>query len=125
MSDFQSRKAAQRSLLLQTRARALRSAPTRSEEMLWLALRSGIAGASFRRQVPLLGFVVDFLAPRLRLIIEVDGGYHVLRTTADDRRDAKLARAGYLVLRLSHELVVNDLPAAVAFVRSAVAALAP
>ena len=41
-----------------------RQAPTDSEARLWSVLRSSAQGARFRRQVPLLGFIVDFLAPR-------------------------------------------------------------
>ena len=39
--------------------------------------------------------------------------------TADARRDRKLARAGYRVIRLQAELVVQDLPAAILAVRRA------
>jgi len=38
---------------------------------------------------------------------------------ADARRDLKLARAGYRVVRLQAELVMRDLPAAVLAVRRA------
>jgi len=96
----------------------MRRAPTTSEARLFAALRGGQLGVAFRRQVPLLGrFIVDLLAPQLRLVVEVDGGYHEQR--ADARRDRALARAGYTVLRLEAELVMSDLPAAVARVRAA------
>jgi very-short-patch-repair endonuclease len=64
--------------------------------------------------VPLLGFVADFYAPSARLIVEVDGGYHARRVTADARRDRKLARVGYRTLRVSAELATRDLPAVLA-----------
>jgi very-short-patch-repair endonuclease len=57
---------------------------------------------SFRRQV-VIGekFIVDFVAPRETLVVEVDGrAYHERRHAADARRDRKLARLGYRVLRL-------------------------
>jgi very-short-patch-repair endonuclease len=53
--------------------------------------------------VPLLGFcVVDFFAPAARLVVEVDGPYHVVpaRRRADARRDRRLGKAGLQVLRL-------------------------
>jgi very-short-patch-repair endonuclease len=107
-----------RSQLLEQRATHMRRAPTTSEARLFAALRGGQLGVAFRRQVPLLGrFIVDLLAPQLRLVVEVDGGYHEQR--ADARRDRALARAGYTVLRLEAELVMSDLPAAVARVRAA------
>lgn len=74
---------------------------------------------SARRQGPLLGFIADFYAPSARLIIEADGGYHERRMAADARRDRKLARAGYRVVRLSAELVIRDLAAALRSVRRA------
>ena len=72
-------------------------------------------GGRFR----LLGFIADFYAPSARLIVEVDGGYHARRVTADARRDRKLTRAGYRVVRLQSTLVMRDLPAAVLAVQRA------
>jgi len=97
----------------------MRQAPTDSEARLWRALHSSQLGVAFRRQVPLLGFIADFYAPSARLVVEVDGGYHARRATADARRDRKLERAGYRVVRLPAELVMRDLPAAVLAVRGA------
>jgi very-short-patch-repair endonuclease len=68
-----------------------------------------------------LRFIVDFLAPAARLVVEVDGGYHCERRAADARRDEKLRRAGYRVLRVEAELVRNDLPAAIARIRAELA----
>jgi very-short-patch-repair endonuclease len=56
-----------------------------------------------------------------RLVVEVDGDYHARRQQADARRDRALARAGYRVLRLEAELVMHDLPAAVARIRDEIA----
>jgi very-short-patch-repair endonuclease len=53
------------------------------------------------------------------LVVEVDGGYHERRSAADARRERALVRLGYRVLRLEAELVMKDLPAAVALVREA------
>ena len=85
----------------------------------WRALRSSQLGVSFRRQVPLHGFITDFYAPSARLIVEVDGGYHARRATADARRDQKLTRAGYRIIRLRAELIMRDLPTAVLAVQHA------
>ena len=100
-------------------AHTMRQAPTESEARLWGALRSSQLGVAFRRQVPLLGFIADFYAPSARLVVEVDGGYHERRASADERRDRKLKRAGYRVVRVPAELVLGDLPAAVLTVRRA------
>jgi very-short-patch-repair endonuclease len=57
-------------------------------------------------------------APR-REAVEVDGGYHARRASADGRRDRKLARMGYRVLRVEAELIEQQLDEAVARVRAA------
>ena len=111
-----------RSALLAARARDMRSAPTPSEERLWLALRGSQLGVAFRRQLPIGRYIADFASPKARLVVEVDGGYHGRRERADAHRDEALRRAGYRVVRVPAELVHRDLPAAVALVRAALAA---
>ena len=79
---------------LALRAHTMRQAPTDSEARLWRAVRSSQLGVAFRRQVPLLGFIADFYAPSVRLVVEVDGGYHVGRVSADERRDPQARTRG-------------------------------
>jgi very-short-patch-repair endonuclease len=116
---------ARQAALLAARAHGLRKAPTLSEARLWRELSAGkVLGVRFRRQVPVGGrWVADFVAPALRLIVEVDGSAHEHRRRVDARRDEKLRRLGYHVLRLEAEVVMRDLPRAVAVVREAVEAL--
>ena len=100
-------------------ASRMRAAPTSTEALLW---RHALGGkVAFRRQAVIGGFIVDFVAPARKLVVEVDGGYHASRQRADARRDHKLARLGYRVLRLPAELVLHHLPEAVARVRAALA----
>ena len=80
--------------LLVHRARLLRANPSWPEQVLWKAIRSGQLGVPFRRQVPLGCYVGDFVAPRAKLIVEVDGSSHRVKQVADARRDRKLARLG-------------------------------
>jgi very-short-patch-repair endonuclease len=71
--------------------------------------------------VPLLSrYIADLLAPQIKLVVEIDGGYHAERARADARRDRALARAGYSVVRIEAELVMRDEDAAVARVRAAI-----
>jgi len=107
------------SLLLALRAAQLRSAPTESEARLWSALNARKLGVTFRRQLPVGGFIADFAAPAARLIVEVDGSSHRGRAACDARRDRKLARLGYRVLRIDAALVMADLDAAVERVQRA------
>jgi very-short-patch-repair endonuclease len=101
-------------------ARQHRTALNSSEQALWSEIRGGRLGVWFRRQVVMGHFIVDFLAPAARVIVEVDGGYHVTRVGAAARRDRKLTRMGdYRVLRLDAELVRRDVHAAVEQIRAA------
>ncbi len=96
----------------------MRKHPTRSEALLWAQLRRGKLGVRFRRQHPMLGFIVDFYCASARLVVEVDGGVHdsYEARRRDAARDAWLARlAGVRVLRISADLVERDVLAAVAW----------
>jgi very-short-patch-repair endonuclease len=66
--------------------------------------------------------IADFVAPSVKLVVEVDGGYHAERVRADARRDRELGRLGYRVLRVSAELVVRDIERAQELVRAALSA---
>ena len=103
-------------------AHELRANPTLAEICLWTVLRKRQrAGARFRRQHPIGPFVVDFCAPRLKLVIEVDGEQHVDLHEYDQRRTAYLAAHGYRVLRFWNHQVVDDLNAVVITVDKAIA----
>ena len=48
------------------------------ENILWQALRNRkISGQKFKRQFSIGRYVVDFYCPSLRLVIEIDGPYHI------------------------------------------------
>jgi very-short-patch-repair endonuclease len=112
--------------VLAARARLMRFEPSPEEAALWRLLSGGKLGVAFRRQVPLLGrFVADFFAPEARLVVEVDGARHLRRRGADARRDEKLRRAGYQVLRLPAELVRREPAVALARIRVALAVQSP
>jgi very-short-patch-repair endonuclease len=98
----------------------LRSAPTTSEARLWSVLRCRqLHGVAFRRQVVVGPYIVDFLAPEAKLVVEVDGSCHAGRARQDARRDAELRELGYRVLRLPAELVMRELAEAVARIEAA------
>ncbi len=91
------------------RARELRQRSTDSERRLWHWLRNRqIDGVKFRRQVPIGNYVVDFVAADRRLIVEIDGGQHVLQEEYDRRRTSWLEEQGYRVIRFwSNEVLTN------------------
>jgi very-short-patch-repair endonuclease len=96
----------------------MRAAPTLSEARLWAQLSGSQLGIAFRRQVVLGEYIVDFLAPTCRLVVEVDGPYHARRARADARRDARLQALGFRVLHLEAGLVMGDLPLALERIRA-------
>ena len=107
--------------MLALRARQHRSALNFPEQRLWDAISAGKLGVYFRRQVPLAGsYIVDFLAPSIRLVVEVDGRGHEDRRAADARRDERLRRLGYHVLRVPAEGALRELGRVVACVRGEV-----
>lgn len=94
-----------------TDVRALQ-AFTESEARLRSALKARQLGVSFRRQGPLAGqFIADFFASSVGLVVEVDVAIHARKPGPDARRDLKLRRLGYRVIRVSAELVLRDLSA--------------
>ncbi|HEV7437977.1 MAG TPA: endonuclease domain-containing protein [Pseudorhizobium sp.] len=94
-----------------SRARGMRRDPTRAEDMLWEALRDRrLAGAKFRRQVPLERYILDFVCFERRLIVEVDGWQHA-ESRGDGIRDAFFRSQGFRVLRFWNEEVEENINA--------------
>jgi very-short-patch-repair endonuclease len=92
------------------RAHSLRHNSTEAEAKLWTYLRSHrIKAVHFRRQHVIGKFIVDFCAPRQKLIIEVDGSQHLAREHQDDDRSVYLASKGYRILRFWNNDVTNNL----------------
>jgi very-short-patch-repair endonuclease len=77
--------------------------------------------------VPLLGYVADFLWPELKLIVETDGfDFHSSRSAFehDRRRDQKLAAAGFTVIRVTPRQLREEPYAVIARIAQAIAARA-
>jgi len=75
--------------VLLSRSRTMRAQPTLTEEILWQVLRGSRLGVAFRRQAVIGRFIVDFVAPSIRLVVEVDGG-----STTRTRRSCAPMRGG-------------------------------
>ena len=72
-------------------------------------------GVRVRRQHVLAPYIVDFYIPSYRLVVEIDGGYHLSpeQREADAHRERELARLhGVRVVRFEAGLVESR-PAAV------------
>ena len=68
-------------------------------------------GLSFRRQVPIAGYIVDFACSAKKLIVEVDGSQHGEDDNArkDSARTARLQQDGWTVLRFWNDDVLRDI----------------
>lgn len=93
--------------IMRDRARALRKSPTPAERALWRMVNRDKLGVRFRRQRFIGDYIVDFLCPAHRLVIEIDGGQHN-GSEYDARRDAWLRSQGYEVLRFWNRDVLTN-----------------
>lgn len=99
--------------ILKTNARFNRGNQTDAENALWQELRNNKTGHKIRRQHPIGTYIADFICLNKRLIIEVDGGYHVENQENDIARTDALNQLGFDVIRFSNDEVLNN-PSAVA-----------
>lgn len=89
-------------------ARSLRKNLTDSEQKLWQQLRKRqLNGYRFRRQYPIGKYIVDFVSPGAKLIIELDGSQHLEQQQYDDQRTLFLKMEGYRVLRFWNNQVME------------------
>jgi very-short-patch-repair endonuclease len=98
-------------------ARQLRNNSTKSEIILWLALKGKqMRGYDFHRQKPLGNFIVDFFCYELMLAIEIDGYSHTFAEVLakDERKENALKEFGVYVLHIDDAEVYWDLPNALA-----------
>jgi len=78
----------------------LRIEMTPEESRLWYLLRDRrFFGYTFRRQMPIGAYIVDFACFKARLIVELDGGQHQDDVAHDQRRSAFLNDNGWKVIR--------------------------
>jgi very-short-patch-repair endonuclease len=86
----------------------MRSEPTPAEHRLWQILRAKrLAGYKFKRQLAIDGYIADFVCPRSRLIVEVDGGQHA-ENEYDGQRDDYLHAQGFRILRFWNSDIFNN-----------------
>ena len=83
-----------------SRARELRNEATDAERALWQRLKSAqLAGLKFSRQIPIAGYIGDFVCRSHKLVVELDGSQHQDQVTYDTKRTAALDALGYRVIR--------------------------
>jgi very-short-patch-repair endonuclease len=95
-----------------SRAKELHRNMSPAEEKLWQHLRAHQMGdVHFRNQHAIGNYIVDFCAPRKKLIIELDGSQHLEQQEYDEERTKYLETRGYRVLRFWNNDVLNDMDA--------------
>ncbi len=99
------------------RAREMRRNPTEPEVLVWRHLSNTQLGHKFRRQAVISPYICDFFCPAKGLIVEIDGDTH--DPVYDERRDARLARKGFAILRFTNLDVRANLEGVVSIILSA------
>ncbi len=93
-----------------THAKSLRKNMTEAEQALWAHLRAKrFMGIKFKRQKPIGGYIVDFVAVEVKLIIEVDGSQHLEAKEYDAERTHYLEGRGFRVLRFWNSECLRDI----------------
>ena len=102
--------------------RELRRNSTETERTIWQRVRRRQMGPEFRRQVSIGRYVVDFYCPSAQLIVEIDGGVHLVAEAQayDGERDKFFMENGFRVLRFTNDEVEKDLNAVIKRVMAAV-----
>lgn len=90
-------------------AKQLHRNMTPAEVKLWARLRAHrLESVHFRNQHAIGNYVVDFCAPRKKLIIELDGSQHMEQEEYDKERTEYLESKGYRVLRFWNNDVMSN-----------------
>ena len=97
--------------LLLEKAHEKRKSPTEAESVLWSYLSGDKLGVHFRRQHPIFGYIPDFVCISQKLVIEIDGGYHLEgeQPEKDAERTAYLNQAGFIVLRFTNDELIGNI----------------
>src|SRR5207247_10990881 len=112
---------------LRSNARTLRRNSTDAERILWSELRDHRPnGAGFRRQVPIAGYIADFVCHQANLVIELDGGQHFSNEAekSDASRTVVIEAKGFQVLRFSNRDVMANRAGVLETIAAAIAARA-
>ena len=108
---------------LKGNARQLRQNLTDSERALWQRLRGKqLADVQFYCQKPIGHYIVDFYAPKAKLVIEIDGSQHFEAQHAekDKNRDEYLGSLGLMVLRFNSRQALKETDAVMEFIYQAI-----
>jgi very-short-patch-repair endonuclease len=94
------------------KAKELRRTETDAERLLWARLhKNQLLGLQFRRQHPINRFIADFYCPKIKLVVEADGGIHEIpeHQAYDIGRSEILNDFGIKVIRFTNEQIIEDI----------------
>lgn len=94
------------------KSKRLRKNETEAEKLLWDKLKNNqLGGFKFRRQHPISLYIADFYCHKLKLVIEIDGGYHYSKEQIpkDEERTKILEFNGVNVIRFSNNEVLSNI----------------
>jgi very-short-patch-repair endonuclease len=93
-------------------AKDLRKNQTEAEKALWEQVRDRrLNGYKFYRQCPIGRYIADFYCPKLRLVIELDGGVHdeEAQRIYDEIRQKEIECRRLTVLRVINEEIIRNM----------------
>ncbi|ARN76905.1 cytosine methyltransferase [Nonlabens spongiae] len=106
--------------ILKNHRRELRKNATPAERYLWTHLKNKQAfGLRFQRQHSIDNYIVDFYCASIKLIIELDGDYHhhPEQIDKDAKRDEKLEKLGFKVLRFENKMAFENLDSIIGWIK--------
>lgn len=93
-------------------AEALRKNMTVAEKIIWERLCPAYGGSvRIRRQHPVWKYIADFYCHELKLVIEIDGGVHLIKENKeyDIGREIALNEFGIEIIRFTNDQVINEI----------------
>ena len=105
--------------ILKKNARKNRLVLTDAEMVLWEYLRRNALEVRFRRQFIIGDYIADFACIEKRLVVEVEGLYHLTdeQMEEDRRRTYHISQLGYRVIRFTNEEIMTDINKVVAKIK--------
>ena len=106
-------------------AEKLRKKMTDAEKIIGEKLCNKQLGVKIRRQHPIWKFIADYYCHEIKLVIEIDGGIHLLEENKeyDISRDVTLNEFGIEIIRFSNDQVVKEIESVIEKIKEKIAEL--
>lgn len=88
-------------------------------------MKNSKLGVKFIRQYSTRNWIVDIYCPKLKLVIEVDGGIHQKQRLKDLNRDETLKTIGIKTIRLKNQEIEGNIEKAKAKIISYICMVSP